>query len=512
MSLKTSAPASPPGNRLLSDEELELLATPLSITLERMAYAENLELLPWLIEQMNSECLAIYDAYVPWIGVLQRFIIDRGGEQAHDLALTWVAEYGVRPFARRLGKVDLRERVEMLSMLLRASGSTFTVSEDGRRVRFCLDVWGPARWWRNPEDWQASEPRHRTGKQIRYPSYGQYAPGGFPMLKGRRPLTGGYETLPANLALEVQFFEIIPIELFGAPLAVIGLGETADECVTLDVYKDPAEVPETVYARLAMAKPRSLERRPSAPERLFTDEDLERLAMPLSIQVEAAAEERDWERLLQISKRMDEELVCAKDPLGVTIAGLLSWIARHFGEDELERALEDTAEVVMSPFINAVRDLDSANSIRAWCVAWRSHGSTFWIEEDDARFIFRGRPLGACARMWSSAYQPEVERISESRVRYPTFGCYDAPASFHVMREQRGITHGRKGYPVYSCHCVMLHEIYPIDQLGHPLWVERHPLEDPDGETVHIHYKDKTAWPAHYYEAVGRSKPEEVSQ
>lgn len=512
MSTNASSRARPAGNRLLSDEECELLATPLSITLERMAYAENLERSPWLIEQMNSECLAIYDAYVPWIGVLQRFIIDRGGEQAHDLALTWVAEYGVRPFVRRLGKVDFLERVELLSMLLRASGSTFTVSEDERRVRFHLDVWGPARWWRDPEDWQASEPRQRDGQQIRYPSYGKYSQSGFPMLKGRRPLTRGRETLPANLALEVQFFEIIPIELFGAPLAVIGLGETADESVTLDVYKDRAEVPEAVYASLDMAKPRWLTHRPSVPVRCFTEEDLERLATPLSVQVEVATEQQDWERLLQISKRMDEELVCAKDPLGVTIAGLLSWIARHFGEDELERVLEDTAEVVMSPFINAVRDLDSANSIRAWCVAWRSHGSTFWIEEDDERFIFRGRPLGACARMWSSAYQPEVERISESRVRYPTFGSYEAPASFHVMRERRGITHGREGYPVYSCHCVMLHEIYPIDQLGYPLWVENHPIEDPDGETVHIHYKDKTAWPASYYEAVGRSKPEETSQ
>jgi hypothetical protein len=53
----------------------------------------------------------------------------------------------------------------------------------------------------------------------------------------------------------------------------------------------------------------------------------------------------------------------------------------------------------------------------------------------------------------------------------------------------------------------MLHEIYPIDQLGHPLWVEQHPLDDRDGETVHIHYKDPSAWPEEYYRAVGRQKP-----
>jgi hypothetical protein len=56
----------------------------------------------------------------------------------------------------------------------------------------------------------------------------------------------------------------------------------------------------------------------------------------------------------------------------------------------------------------------------------------------------------------------------------------------------------------------MLHEIYPIDQIGRPLWVENHPLDDPDGETVHVHWKDPNAWPDHYYEQVGRRKPAAV--
>ncbi|MCC4114720.1 hypothetical protein LLG90_05075 [Aromatoleum toluclasticum] len=504
----TNAPPPAALKRLLSEEELELLATPLSITLERAARSRSLERMPWLIDQMNRECLAIYDAYVSWVGVLQRFIVAHAGEQRHDLALTWVAEYGTRPFVRKLGGLGLRERVERLASWLRASGSTFDVSEDERRVRFRLDAWGPARWWRVPYGWEAGEPRRRDGRGIRYPCYGYYdGPTAFPTLRGARPLTRGRATLPANLALEAQFFELVPIELFGAPLAVIGLGETAGEPITLDVYKDPADVPDAVYESLSVAKPSWPRERAAPAAPLFTDVELDRLATPLSIQVEEAAERHDWERLLEISAGMDEELVCAKDPLGVTIAGLLSWIARHLGEDALERALAETAEVVMAPFIDAVRDLGPADSIRAWSVAWRSHGSTFWIEEDDERFIFRGRPLGACGRMWASAYQDSVERISDSRVRYPTFGCFDAPSSFHVMREPRGITHGREGYPVYSCHCVMLHEIYPINRLGHPLWVERHPIDDPDGETVHVHYKDPGAWPAHYFEAVGCVKP-----
>ena len=268
-------------------------------------------------------------------------------------------------------------------------------------------------------------------------------------------------------------------------------------------------MPAEVYDRVGLARPAGGVAADS-PDATLSDEEARRAGIPLSIQARRAAAAGDWARVREISAGMDRELVGAKDPYGVAIAGLLSWIARRYGEAAGEEVLERTAEVVMAPFLAGVRDLGITESVPAWAVAWRSHGSTFWIEEHDEYMVFRGRPLGACARMWASAYQPEVERISASRVRYPTFGSFQAPASFHLMREPRGITHGKTGYPIYSCHCHMLHEIYPIDQIGRPLWVESHPLDDPDGETVHVHWKDPSAWPEHYYEQVGRRKPSAV--
>ncbi len=494
-------------SEIFDPEQLEVLATPMSIQVERAALGRKVDDLPWVIEQMDAETLGIYDAYVSWMGVLQTFIVERAGQAAHDLAIAWAGEHGARPFVRRFAGLGARDRALLLAARLRASGSTFEVVEDAEKIRFECDPWGPIRWCRPPEsEGQSWEKPQAKGGRLRYPTYGHYGgPVGFAELEGARPFTHGRDSLPAFLATEIQFLEAVPIELFGYPIAVIDLPERPEDATALDVYKDPAAVPADVYRRIGAEKPSGA--LPGAESgTLFSAAELDRMATPLSLQVSAAADAGAFDDLLAISAGMDRELVGTKDPLGIMIPGLLSWIAWHLGEAAAEESLERTADVVMAPFISAVRDLTIAESIPAWCVAWRSHGSTFWIEEQEETVLLRGRPLGACHRMLSSAYQPEVTRISASRVRYPTFGCYDAPASFHLMREPRGITHGKAAYPIYGCHCHMLHEIYPIDQLGHPLWVEQHNVDDRDGEMVHIHYKDPAAWPARYYEQVGRSK------
>ena len=493
--------------RIYTEEQLDVLATPRSILLERAVAARDAAAVSEVQAEMDIECLAIYDAYMNWMGVLQTFILQRTSEETHDRALLWSAEEAARPFVERLRGQEAGAWARWLASRLRSSGSTFSVEQDDVRIRFRVDLWGPLRQWRAPAAWQGDEPRHRDSDRITYPSYGHYdSPAAFQELRGGRPLTHGREALPSLIAAEILFLEIVPTELFGRPIAVIELGASLDDPVHLDVHTDPGAIPAEAYARFGMVKPAagSLATGPSRP---LSDEELRRLGMPLSLQVEEALEAGDWDRLHEISGAMDAELVLAKDPMGVQIAGLLSWIARHLGEEAAEKALARTAEVVMTPFLDIVRDLHIADAIKVWAIAWRSHGSTFWIEEDDLRFVLRGRPLGACHRMWSTRYQHDVERISDSRVRYPTFGNYDPPGSFHLMREPRGITHGKVGYPIYSCHCHMLHEIFPIDQLGHPLWVEEHPIHDRDGETVHIHYKDPANWPDRYYEQVGRTKP-----
>jgi hypothetical protein len=310
-------------SEIFDPEQLDALATPMSIHVERAALSRKPEDLPWVIEQMDAETLGIYDAYVSWMGVLQTYILEKAGQAAHDLAVTWAGEYGARPFVRRYAGLGARDRALLLAERLRASGSTFEVVEDDERIRFELDPWGPIRWWRRPEsEGRSWEKPQASGARLRYPTYGHYGgPAGFAggILEGARPFTHGRDSLPAFLATEIQFLEAMPIELCGHPIAVIGLPERPEEAATLDLYKDPAAVPAEVYRRVGAEKPTGA--LPGAEAgTLLSPEERERMATPLSLRVAAAAAAADFDDLLAISAGMDRELVGAKDPLGIMIA------------------------------------------------------------------------------------------------------------------------------------------------------------------------------------------------
>ncbi len=503
---RTTSPVS--AARLFSDDQLEQFATPLSIHLERAANNQDPSAIDWIADQMDMECLAIYDSYLQWVAVLQTFIVENSGEDCHDQALRQMGEHAFRDFVMAYKGMDCRQHVDALARRMRSAGSTFKVEELSDRYRFRLDPWGGVvRQWRSPTQWQSSSPRYREGNRYVYPNYGGYSPPtNFSVLTAPRALTRSKPNLPCFFAAEIYFLEILPIELLGYPIAVITLPESADSEAFLDVFKNLEDIPEDVFHDVGLAKPRRGYPDWSAGAQPSPDE-IDSYGIPLSIQVRNAANTENWSRMLQISRFMDDELVRAKDSLGILIAGLLTWIARHLGEDAAETALARTAEIVMAPYVDAVRGLEIKDAIPLWAMVWRSHGSTFDIEEDDLTIKFRGRPLGACGRMWASRYQKDVGRLSDSRVRYPTFGCYDWPMYFHLMREPRGITYFKTDYPIYSAHSHMLHEIYAIQQVGHPLWSEHNPLHDRDAEIVHVHYKDPANWPDEAYERLGKKRP-----
>lgn len=140
-------------NRLFTEDELSRMATPTSILLENAAASIDKARIEEIVGRMNAEHLAIYDAYIQWLGVLQTHLIETEGEARHREALKQAATKVLPEFVLDYEDVTFRERVEMLASRFRAGGSTFETVESDDRVTFQLDPWGPTRLWRQPQAW-----------------------------------------------------------------------------------------------------------------------------------------------------------------------------------------------------------------------------------------------------------------------------------------------------------------------------------------------------------------------
>ena len=275
-------------NRIFFDEQLDILGTPLSIRLERASKNKDPQEVERVRILMDQECTVIYNSYSTWIGVLQTFIIDHVGEDGHNEALRFAAEYAFRPFVREFKDLDMRGRAEKLARLLRASGSTFSVSADEDKVHFEVEVWGGvSRHWRSGAGDQAAREIKRRGHQYIYPSIGTYdLPASFVELSKLGPLNHGMENVPCLFAIEILLLEIMAIEEFGMPIAGITLPISPEASAGLDIYKDISLVPEEVFEKVAMPKPKHSDFSKEGTK--FDAHELQRLATPLSIQVETA--------------------------------------------------------------------------------------------------------------------------------------------------------------------------------------------------------------------------------
>jgi hypothetical protein len=331
-------------------EELDYYATPLSIHIEDMVKYRDASKAEWISDQMNRESLNIYDAYVNWISVLQSYLYERGGVNDHDAAFMYAAEYGFRPFIQSFKGMSFRSRVEKIAARLRMSGSTFSIMETDDSVKFVCDVYGPMRWWKNVQQWQEDGLVHRKGDRLFYPCYKRFENDeSFPMEKVSRPLNAGRTGIPGYFCVDILFYEILATEVLGYPLAIIDLPGQPDDTVVLDVPKKHSYIPGDFYSERGFSSEISSSDVEDVSARIFSSEELENMATPLSLRVSNAADSCNWQELEWVASVLDEELVCIKDGLGIFIAGLLSWIARHYGENSLEDVLYKTADVVMSP-------------------------------------------------------------------------------------------------------------------------------------------------------------------
>lgn len=195
------------------------------------------------------------------------------------------------------------------------------------------------------------------------------------------------------------------------------------------------------------------------------------------------------------------------------LSGVLTLVARRFGED----ALEDCYRYVLEPYVDErymvydLREHSYADTVfrnlYTTVEAMRAHlcgpgrRGDVELEEFDDRWEVRFDPCGSGGR------------VMRGDVIEGTGPRTEAPYEFGVTQERHDWAWNERGVCYYCAHCCFALERLPAERWGHPVRVVDPPLYQGPGKdpkplkcqwTV---YKTVDAIPAKAYERIGLTKP-----
>lgn len=186
------------------------------------------------------------------------------------------------------------------------------------------------------------------------------------------------------------------------------------------------------------------------------------------------------------------EMLVVHDIYAQYVQDILAFIARTFGEDQVEAAFRGALGTWFAERYEAYNKMSLEERVRLTAEGMRCHldgperkGDFNLIEEQD-RFVFQWDPCGSggALRRRAAAEGKEVESAHEA----------------HPW------TWGKKGVCLYCSHCSMVNEILPIENFGYPNRITEYPANPGDPCTWYI-YKNPDDIPEEYYTRIGKSKP-----
>lgn len=194
-------------------------------------------------------------------------------------------------------------------------------------------------------------------------------------------------------------------------------------------------------------------------------------------------------------------------------AGLLTFVARRFGEAELEACFRH----VLDPYLRErygsfdvrLRPYEETVVRNAYLTfeAMRGHlcgpdrRGELEVEEDENKIVVAFDPCGSGGR------QQRGDGVEHTGPRA------EAPYSFGVTQDRHDWAWNEQGVCYYCAHCCFALELWPAEQWGHPVRVVDSPVypdETSGAEPKKCRwtiYKRLDAIPAEAYERIGRRKP-----
>jgi len=221
--------------RVFTKKELKEMATqPMAVALEAVEAGDK-EKAKEYIKRMHDDAQRIVDSYLNWVADLMDYIYVNYGEEVFEKAMRLHFERSEGKRAQAYDKMDFRTRIQTHAALLRTLLQKMEIEEDDEKVTIKMNPCGSGQRllesgaYDPPRSLSRMRPHRLTWSRPNFPIYCSHG------------------------ALQ----EIISIEKVGYPTYLRFIPEeVGTEPCRFCYYKDPRDIPEEVYKRVGMKKPK----------------------------------------------------------------------------------------------------------------------------------------------------------------------------------------------------------------------------------------------------------------
>lgn len=179
----------------------------------------------------------------------------------------------------------------------------------------------------------------------------------------------------------------------------------------------------------------------------------------------------------------------------------LDYVAKHYGEAEVEKMLRYAREVLMKTAYKGQGSVSLLDTIRLFAEGMRAHrcgpgeSGNIKVWEEEERYVMEFDPCGSGGRQRRTG---ELDGIPPRS---------SAPFNLGCTKDAHDWSWGKKNVPYYCLHCAVWHEIMMIERIGYPVKITEY-NDDPKAPCRWFFYKDPKKIPEEFYTRVGMKKPE----
>lgn len=226
--------------------------------------------------------------------------------------------------------------------------------------------------------------------------------------------------------------------------------------------------------------------------RLLRKEGIEDLGVGTPRKIEEAIDAGRIDEAKKLVQYMRKEFEIVHDIYAQYVQDILAFIAKNYGEEQVEAALRSSLEGWFRIRYDAYNRLSLEEKVQVTAEGMRCHldgperQGDFTIIEEKDRFVFKWDPCGSGGILRRRAEAEGTELA--------------------VAQKAHDWTWGRQGVCLYCSHCSLVNEILPIEHYGYPNRITEYPERAGDPCIWYI-YKNPDDIPEEYYRRIGKTKP-----